>query len=176
MKGNGGDVAMNIRIAGIIKESIVDGPGIRYVVFAQGCKHNCPGCHNPQTHSFSGGKLIGIDQIIEQIKRNPLLDGVTFTGGEPFEQAEQFAELGRRAQEMGLSVMVYTGYLYEVIISKKDLNSGWSKLLEVADILVDGPFIEAEKDYLLKFRGSKNQRIIDLNKTRLTGTVVLTDI
>jgi anaerobic ribonucleoside-triphosphate reductase activating protein len=72
--------------------------------------------------------------------------------------------------------MVYTGYLYEVIISKKDLNSGWSKLLEVADILVDGPFIEAEKDYLLKFRGSKNQRIIDLNKTRLTGTVVLTDI
>lgn len=167
---------MNIRIAGIIKESIVDGPGIRYVVFAQGCKHNCPGCHNPQTHSFSGGKLIGIDQIIEQIKRNPLLDGVTFTGGEPFEQAEQFAELGRRAQEMGLSVMVYTGYLYEVIISKKDLNSGWSKLLEVADILVDGPFIEAEKDYLLKFRGSKNQRIIDLNKTRLTGTVVLTDI
>ncbi|HHW31790.1 MAG TPA: anaerobic ribonucleoside-triphosphate reductase activating protein [Clostridiaceae bacterium] len=167
---------MEIRVAGIIKESIVDGPGIRYVVFAQGCKRNCPGCHNPQTHSFSGGKLIGVDEILEQIKRNPLLDGVTFSGGEPFEQAEQFAELAQRVHNLNLNVMVYTGYTYEEIIDGAGANPGWKKLLESADILVDGPFIQAEKDYMLRFRGSKNQRIIDLNKTRLAGTVILADM
>ena len=86
---------MDLRIAGIIKESIVDGPGIRLVVFAQGCKHHCPGCHNPETHSFTGGKLVSIASIMEMVKSNPLLDGLSFSGGEPFEQAKMFAELAK---------------------------------------------------------------------------------
>jgi anaerobic ribonucleoside-triphosphate reductase activating protein len=97
-----------LRIAGIIKESIVDGPGIRLVVFSQGCKHNCKGCHNPETHSFTGGRLINIEDILEMVKDNPLLDGITFSGGEPLEQAENFAALGERIKEMGLNVITYT--------------------------------------------------------------------
>lgn len=155
-------MARQIRVAGIVKESIVDGPGIRYVVFAQGCKHNCPGCHNPETHCFEGGYMIGIDTILQQIKTNPLLDGVTLSGGEPFEQAEAFVELAQKVKNMNLHVMIYTGYIYEEILSKSKSLPSWGELLEAADLLVDGPFIEAQKDYNLKFRGSANQRIIDL--------------
>jgi anaerobic ribonucleoside-triphosphate reductase activating protein len=170
------NMAKQIRVAGIVKESIVDGPGIRYVVFAQGCKHNCPGCHNPQTHSFEGGTMVDIEEILQQIKRNPLLDGITFSGGEPFEQAAEFAELAQYVKNMGLNVMVYTGYTYEDIISKSSIRPDWDKLLKFADILVDGPFIMEKKNLLLKFRGSENQRMIDLKQTMLTGTVVLGDI
>ncbi|NLU51740.1 MAG: anaerobic ribonucleoside-triphosphate reductase activating protein [Clostridiaceae bacterium] len=154
-----------VRIAGIIGESIVDGPGIRFVVFAQGCKHNCPGCHNPQTHSFIGGKLVSIDSIIEEIKKNPLLDGVTLSGGEPFEQAEVLAELARKVKEMGLNVMTYTGYTFEELISESGKDKGWDKLLCETDILVDGRFEIDKKSLLLKFRGSSNQRIIDVKKS-----------
>lgn len=153
-----------VRIAGIIKESIVDGPGIRYVVFAQGCKHNCPGCHNPHTHSFTGGYMMDIDTIIDDIKKNPLLDGITISGGEPFEQAGAFAELAKRVKEMSLEVMVYTGYTFEEIISNINANNEWDDFLENADVLVDGPFIQDKKDCTLSFRGSSNQRIIDLRK------------
>jgi anaerobic ribonucleoside-triphosphate reductase activating protein len=105
-------MAEEVRIAGIIRESIVDGPGIRFVVFAQGCKHRCEGCHNPQTHDFSQGKLVEIDRIIKEMKKNPLLDGITLSGGEPFEQPEVFGELARRCKELGYHVMVYTGYTF----------------------------------------------------------------
>ena len=105
-----------LRIAGIVKESIVDGPGIRLVIFAQGCKHNCPGCHNPETHSFEGGNLISVEEILEKVKKNPLLDGVTFSGGDPFEQGEAFSILGEKVKTLGLNVMTYTGYTYEEII------------------------------------------------------------
>ena len=94
-----------IRIAGVVKESIVDGPGIRYVVFAQGCKHNCKGCHNPHTHSFEGGSIVEVDSIISEMKRNPLLDGITLSGGEPFEQAEGFAVLAQKARANGYDVI-----------------------------------------------------------------------
>jgi len=162
-----------LRVAGIVKESIVDGPGIRYVVFAQGCKHNCLGCHNPETHSFDGGNLVEIDTIYKEIRRNPLLEGVTFSGGEPFEQAAGFVELARKLRENNLSIMIYTGYTYEQIISNSGVNPAWGTLLELSDILVDGSFIEAKKDYRLKFKGSDNQRIIDLRMTRLDGNVIL---
>jgi len=158
-------MAVQIRVAGIVKESIADGPGIRYVVFAQGCRHNCPGCHNPQTHPFEGGTMMDADEILKQIKSNPLLDGVTFSGGEPFEQAEAFAVLAEEAARLGLNIIVYTGYTYEYIRENSNANPGWKKLLEAADTLVDGPFIQELCDPMLRFRGSSNQRIIDLKQT-----------
>ncbi|MDF2524364.1 MAG: nrdG, partial [Clostridiales bacterium] len=106
-------MSTQLRISGIIKESIVDGPGIRLVIFAQGCRHHCPGCHNPETHSFEGGQLITIAEILGMMKRNPLLDGITLSGGDPFEQAAEFAELARETRKAGLNVVTYTGYTYE---------------------------------------------------------------
>jgi len=162
-----------IKIAGIIEESIVDGPGIRYVLFAQGCSHNCPGCHNPHTHSFKGGTMVDIDVILQQIKSNPLLDGITLSGGEPFEQATEFVELVQEVKKMNLHVMVYTGYTYEEIRNNAHKYPNWERLLQQVDILVDGPFEINQQDYLLKFKGSKNQRIIDLVQTRIVDEIVL---
>lgn len=169
-------MSTKLRIAGIVKESIVDGPGIRLVVFAQGCKHNCPGCHNPETHSFDGGKLVDIEFIMESIHKNPLLDGITFSGGEPFEQAEGFAELAGHSRQMGLHVMTYTGYTYEEIMDNSIKRSGWDHLLENNDILVDGRFDLGKRSLLLKFKGSENQRVIDVKQTRYIGKIVLADI
>lgn len=165
-----------IRIAGIINESIVDGPGIRMVIFAQGCKHNCKGCHNPHTHSFEGGELIEIDKIIKDIKKNPLLDGVTFSGGDPFEQAEKFAALAQEVKKLGLNVITYTGYTYEQLLEHSKDRPGYERLLQLTDILVDGPFILKEKDLLLKFRGSRNQRLINAAKSLNSGTIELVAI
>ena len=162
-----------IRIAGIIRESLVDGPGIRMVVFAQGCRHRCPGCHNPQTHSFAGGELVSINSIIEQAKKNPLLDGITFSGGEPFEQAEAFTELAREAKKLCLDIMTYTGYTYEQIIENSSKHRGWSTLLDETDILVDGRYEQDKRNLLLRFRGSENQRIIDVNKSRAENKIVV---
>jgi anaerobic ribonucleoside-triphosphate reductase activating protein len=161
-----------LRIAGIINESIVDGPGIRLVVFTQGCKHHCPGCHNPHTHSFEGGTLIDIDDIIKQMKGNPLLDGITLSGGDPFEQAEALSELAKKVKNMGYNVITYTGYTFEYILENKDKNKGWDKLLGQTDILVDGRFEIAKKNILLKFRGSENQRIIDVRQSIITNSIV----
>ncbi len=162
-----------LRIAGIINESIVDGPGIRLVVFAQGCKHNCPGCHNPETHSFTGGTLVSIDTIIENIRKNPILDGVTLSGGDPFEQAEVFAELAHKTKALGLNVITYTGYTYEELLKGSKKNIAWRKLLKETDTLVEGRFELDKKNFLLKFRGSENQRIIDLTASRVNNEVVL---
>lgn len=151
---------MKLRVAGIIEESIVDGPGIRLVVFTQGCKHNCIGCHNPETHSFTGGKLIDIDSIVHMVKSNPLLDGITLSGGEPFEQVKECAILAKKVKELGLSVVTYTGYTFEEILKDRNLR----ELLIYTDILIDGKFDIRKKSLILKFRGSTNQRIIDVKK------------
>ena len=150
-----------IRISGIVEESIVDGPGIRLVVFTQGCNHNCPECHNPHTHDFNGGYEIDIDEIIELVKNNPLLDGITLSGGEPFDQAESCSNLADLIKSMGLNVITYTGYTYEVLTQ----NINYMKLLEKTDLLIDGRFDIAKKDLTLDFRGSSNQRIIDTIKS-----------
>lgn len=162
-----------IRIAGIIEESIVDGPGIRFVVFAQGCKHHCPGCHNPETHSFEGGSLVPISKILERVQSNPLLDGITLSGGEPFEQAEGFAQLTQAAKQKGLHVMTYTGYTFEKLLAQSKGNLAWASLLEHTDLLVDGPFELAQRNLLLRFRGSENQRIINVQESLQQGKVVL---
>jgi len=165
-------MSQELRIAGTIKESIVDGPGIRYVVFAQGCNHNCPGCHNNHTHDFNGGVLTTVKALVEDIKKNPLLDGVTLSGGDPFEQSEAFAELAKEVKALGLSVMTYTGYTYEKLIEEKIVHKGWGALLRATDILVDGRFEEKCKNLLLPFRGSENQRIIDIHQSIKEDRVV----
>lgn len=162
-----------IRIAGIIEESIVDGPGIRFVVFAQGCKHHCPGCHNPETHSFEGGSPVPISKILEHVQTNPLLDGITLSGGEPFEQAESFAHLAQSAKLKGLHVMTYSGYTFEELLQQSKTKPAWVSLLEHTDLLVDGPFELAKRNLLLRFRGSENQRIIDVQASLRQGKVVL---
>ncbi|NLV75875.1 MAG: anaerobic ribonucleoside-triphosphate reductase activating protein [Tissierellia bacterium] len=165
-----------VKIAGIIKESIVDGPGIRLVVFTQGCVHNCIGCHNPETHSFSGGYYMKIDEIINMIKENPLLDGITLSGGDPFVQAKACANLANKVKEMGLNVVTYTGYTFEEIIQEMKINHSWEKLLYATDILIDGRFDITKKSLLLKFRGSKNQRIINVKKSLNENKIILADI
>ena len=165
-----------IKIAGIIKESIVDGPGIRLVVFTQGCVHNCIGCHNPETHSFSGGYYMKIDEIINMVKRNPLLDGITLSGGDPFVQPKVCANLANKVKEMGLNVVTYTGYTFEEIIQEMEINNSWRELLYATDILIDGRFDINKKSLLLKFRGSKNQRIIDVKRSLNEKKIILADV
>ncbi len=159
---------MELRIAGTVNYSIVDGPGIRFTVFTQGCPHHCEGCHNPQTHDFDGGELVDTNVLLEKIKGNPLLDGVTFSGGEPFCQAQALAELGAKVRELGLNVVTYTGYDFETLYAGKDKN-GWRDLLSVTDILIDGRFILAQKDWNIKFRGSSNQRYLDCGESLARG-------
>lgn len=153
---------IQLRIAGITEESIVDGPGIRLVVFAQGCRHRCPGCHNPQTHDPLGGHLTTVSDILGRMAENPLLDGITLSGGDPFEQAEAFGQLAEQARSKGYHVMTYTGYTYEELHRKGDTLPGWGKLLENTHLLVDGPFQLALHNPMLRFRGSENQRIVDV--------------
>lgn len=151
-----------LRLSGIESESIVDGPGIRYVVFVQGCPHNCKGCHNPQTHDFKGGYMESQDKLLQEIKENPLLSGVTFSGGEPFCQAKALAQLGKKVKGMGKHLMVYSGFTLEQLLEKGKTEDEVMDLLKTADVLVDGPFIEEQKDLELSFRGSSNQRYIEL--------------
>ena len=162
---------MELRIAGTANDSIVDGPGIRFTIFTQGCPHHCPGCHNPQTHDFNGGKITDTAELLEKIKSNPLLDGVTFSGGEPFCQAEVLAQLGAEIKKSELNIITYTGFEFEYLYENRDKN-GYGKLLEITDYLIDGQFIEAEKDWQIKFRGSRNQRYIDCQESLKKGTVV----
>ena len=163
----------SIRIAGVVRESIVDGPGFRFVVFCQGCPHGCPGCHNPATHDFEGGYDCELQKIIDAVDANPLLDGVTFSGGEPFCQPEAFYELGVELKKRNLNLLAYTGYTYEELISMEDESV--NKLLSILDLLVDGRFVLEERDLTLLFRGSKNQRVIDMNLTREKNQVILAE-
>ncbi len=164
---------MELRIAGTVNDSIVDGPGIRFSIFVQGCPHNCEGCHNPQTHDFNGGTIVTTEELLDKVKGNPLLDGVTFSGGEPFCQAEALAKLGKEIKALGLNIITYTGYTFEQLYENRDKNH-WGELLEVTDYLIDGPFILAQKDWEIKFRGSSNQRYIDCQKSLEEGCAVET--
>lgn len=164
-----------IRLAGVVRESIVDGPGLRFTVFCQGCPHGCEGCHNPATHDFEGGYDCEISKIIAAVDENPLLDGVTFSGGEPMCQPEAFAALAEELKKRNLNIMVYTGYTYEELLKLAETRPAVGKLLELTDYLVDGRFILAERDLTLPFRGSANQRILDMEQTRAAGKPVLAE-
>ena len=160
-----------IRLYGLVTDSIVDGPGFRTSIFTQGCPHHCPGCHNPETHDFAGGRTVDTDAIVAQMRANPLLDGLTLSGGDPMEQPAPCAELARQAHALGLNVWCYTGYTLEQLLKEADPDR--MALLRETDVLVDGPFLLSERSLELDFRGSRNQRLIDLGKTRAAGEIVL---
>lgn len=157
----------DLRISGVEPESIVDGPGFRYVIFTQGCPHGCPGCHNPQTHDFAGGRLADIPAMLEEIAGDPLLQGVTFSGGEPFCQPEPLCGIARAVKAMGKDVVAYSGYTLEQLLEMGKQDPAVKELLGLCDVLIDGPYIEAQRDLTLRYRGSANQRVIDLRGMEL---------
>mgnify|MGYP000945821179 CR=1 FL=1 len=165
-----------IRIAGIVEESIVDGPGIRMAIFVQGCPHHCPGCHNPETHDLNGGRIINFYDILNILDKNPLISGVTYTGGEPFIHAEKLYKLGLEIKKRNKSIIVYSGYKFEELLELAEKNQDIKNLLNICDILIDGRFEEDKKSLLLKFRGSSNQRIIDLKRSLSENKVVEIEI
>ncbi|MFR9071013.1 MAG: anaerobic ribonucleoside-triphosphate reductase activating protein [Paraclostridium sp.] len=158
---------MKIRLASPITfDSIVDGPGLRAVIWTQGCNHNCKGCQNPQTHDLCGGYEADTDDIAKNIQKLKLHRGVTLSGGEPFMQSEALIEVAKVCKANNLDVWAYTGYTFEELVDKKNPSYFNNlNLLRNIDVLVDGRFIEAKRDISLKFRGSSNQRIIDVKKT-----------
>ena len=168
-------MAATLRLAGVIRESVVDGPGWRFVVFAQGCPHRCEGCHNPQTHDYNGGYMSDTDKILTEIKKDSLLKGVTLSGGDPFEQAESFSVLAKEVHKLGLDVVTYTGYTFEQLYKGMTQNESWHHLLEETDILIDGKFELSKKSLNCKFRGSTNQRVIDTKKSLAAGKAVETE-
>ncbi len=165
-----------LRLAGVIRESVVDGPGWRLVVFVQGCPHHCEGCQNPQTHDFNGGYDSSVENILKVVKANKLLAGITLSGGDPFTQAKPLAILANRVHQIGLNVVAYTGWTYEQLIAGANESNGWLELLEEVDWLVDGRFEIEKKSLNVKFRGSTNQRIIDVQKSLKSGFAVETDL
>lgn len=201
------DIPSTIRLYGTAPDSIVDGPGLRFAVFTQGCSHGCPGCHNADSQPACGGTVRSVDDLVAEIAANKLAQGVTISGGEPFEQASACAELAQRVRSRGLSVWTYTGYRYEDLMacatsadatlakpasaSPKDIATpascassaslalplvdavGARALLAATDVLVDGPFVQARHSYSLSWRGSSNQRLIDIPATTTQGHIVL---
>ena len=163
---------MKIRLAGVVNDSIVDGPGFRFTVFVQGCPHRCPGCHNPHTHDFEGGYDGETDEIVSQFSRNILLSGITLSGGEPFCQAEACCELAKAAKKLGLNVWAYTGYTFEQLISGFDAHPEWKALMEQVDVLVDGRFEQSLRTLECPWRGSSNQRLLDAAESLKAGAAV----
>ena len=161
-----------IRLYGTAPDSIVDGPGLRYAVFVQGCSHGCPGCHNPESQPHVGGQVRRIEDVVADIAANKLVQGVTVSGGEPFEQAAACAELARRCRALGLNVWTYSGYRYEQLEEGVPVPAA-RDLLDQTHVLVDGPFVQAQHSFDLPWRGSLNQRLIDVSATRKAGRVVL---
>ena len=162
---------MIFRVNGIMNDSIVDGPGLRLAVFVQGCSHACLGCHNPETHDPMGGREMDTDEVAKMLGENPILDGLTLSGGEPFEQAEACLVMAKDAKNRGLNVWIYSGFVYEALRKKED--KAISGLLDTCDVLVDGPFVLSQRSLDLDFRGSRNQRLVDLKKSNVTGEVCL---
>lgn len=156
-------------LAGIVNDSIVDGPGIRMTVFAQGCPHHCQGCHNPETWQFGCGTPMEEERIADIVGTNPLCRGVTFSGGEPFAQAEGFTKLAKLLKSRGYEVASYSGYTFEELTKGTEAQQ---ELLKSIDVLIDGRFELGQRSLEIAFRGSKNQRIIDVQKSLTAGKPV----
>ena len=157
-----------ISVLSIIEDTMVDGPGFSTSIYCAGCRHKCPGCHNPQSWDFDGGQAMSTDDIMRVIEADPFAN-VTFSGGDPMYQPEGFTELARAIKtRTDKTIWCYTGFTYEALMT----NPRQRNLLELIDVLVDGPFIKSQRDETLRFRGSRNQRLIDvkasLRHNRLT--------
>lgn len=160
---------MQLQVAGIIDDSVVDGPGVRYTIFTQGCAHNCPGCHNPETHDYNGGTSVKIDDLMADIVRSKYIKGVTLSGGEPFDQPEALTALVARLKNKGYDVLLFSGYTFEEIVQ----DSVKLQALGYADTLIDGRFDTRKRTQTLRFRGSSNQRIIDVAQSLAKGQIQL---
>ena len=160
-----------MRIYGLVQDSIVDGPGFRFVCFVQGCGHHCPGCHNPESHDPAGGREMAVEEVAAQMLGNPLTDGLTLSGGEPFDQPEDCLRLAELAREAGLNVWSYTGYTFEHLLSHG--TEAQQALLRGLDVLVDGPFLLQERSLSLPWRGSRNQRVLDVPASLAAGAAVV---
>lgn len=163
---------MVLRLAGIVKESVVDGPGIRMVIFVQGCPHHCPGCHNPDSHNPEGGYETTTEEIIADLPDGKLVCGLTLSGGEPFAQASALITIAAAAKLRGLSIVVYTGYCFEELLQMSVRMPEVMELLKLTDMLVDGPFEQERRDLSLAFRGSANQRLLDVPLSLKAGQAV----
>ena len=163
---------MRIKISGVVNDSIVDGAGFRLTVFTQGCHHNCPGCHNPETHGFSGGRDVSLARILADVEKNPITRGVTFSGGEPFCQPRSLLLLAKELHARGYNLTAFSGYTYDQICADPEKKA----LLNELDILVDGPFLLNERTLTLRFRGSRNQRILDVPASLAQGHAVLHEL
>lgn len=163
---------MEIRFTGTVRESVVDGPGLRFVIFVQGCSHHCKGCHNPDTWDLLGGEPIKAEDLLKQVKAEKLIKGVTFSGGEPFLQAAPLAWLGREIKKQGLDLITFTGYTWQELRALCLEDQAVNDLMLVSDYIIDGPFVLEKKDFDLPFRGSRNQRIIDVKKSIPAGKVI----
>ena len=162
-----------IKIFGVADDSIVDGPGLRYCIYTQGCSHHCAGCHNPGSWDFDAGVEKTIKEVIGDIEKNKLIRDVTLSGGDPFDQPHAVSILASELKKRGFGLWAYSGYTYEELLKKSEEDKDIKTILDVIDVLVDGPFIKSQKSLLLTWRGSSNQRIIDMNKTRETGLICL---
>ena len=166
---------MKIKLASELQQdSIVDGTGIRSVIWTQGCEHRCPGCHNPGTHDMNGGFEKNVTELKKEISKLEMQEGITFSGGDPFYQSKECAELAAHIQSLGMNVWCYTGFTFEKLLKLSNIQPAIMEFLKNIDILVDGPFIIAKRTYNAKFRGSSNQRIIDAKKSLEEGKAVLT--
>ena len=160
-----------MRIYGLVQDSIVDGPGFRFSCFVQGCPHRCPGCHNPDSHDPGGGREMAVEEVAAQLLGNPMTDGLTLSGGEPVAQAEDCLALARAAHAHGLNVWSYSGWTFEHL---RDRGSEAQRaLLAELDVLVDGPFLLEERTLALPWRGSRNQRVIDVPASLAAGAVIV---
>ncbi len=165
---------MKIRLANPLEaDSIVDGPGLRAVIWTQGCKHNCKGCHNPHTHSFKGGYLTDTEELKKEISSLMLIEGITLSGGDPIEQVSACLDIAKYCKQNGLSVWCWTGYTYEELMDMCETNKELLELLENIDVIVDGRFELEKRSLDIKFRGSTNQRLIDMRKSMKQGKIVL---
>ena len=172
---------LHLQLAGIVEESVTDGPGVRLTVFVQGCSRRCPGCHNPQTHDPAGGRRVSVEELAQQLGAildgDPLITGVTFSGGEPLEQAAALARLAELAVlPRKLDLMIYTGYAFEEVMGaagqpEDRFTKDAQRLLRMADRMVDGPFLLEERDLTLQFRGSRNQRYLDVKISLAEGRI-----
>ena len=162
-----------LRLAGIERESIVDGPGIRTVIFCQGCLRHCEGCHNPETWPLNAGELVSVDEVAAIIHSTPLCRGVTLSGGEPLLQADELFKLAKNLKEDGHEIASYTGFTFEDLLANG--TQGQRDLLSVLDVLIDGPFVLSERTLDLSFRGSSNQRILNVQESLRVGQAVLED-
>lgn len=160
-----------MRIFGLVQDSIVDGPGFRFACFVQGCPHRCPGCHNPDSHDPAGGRELSVEEVAGELLKNPLTDGLTLSGGEPFAQPGDCLALAREAHAHGLNVWGYSGWTFEYL--RDQGTEAQRALLAELDVLVDGPFLLAERTLNLPWRGSRNQRVIDVPASLAAGEAVV---